>query len=112
MGIDFRMMPPTVKYQDGKLSASTDDNSHIYYSVEGDDGVYPYVAPIKTDKPQVYVFHTELGGARSTEVAVEAYYKMIEPAVKITSSRCSAPIKRRMVSRACSYISVITPERW
>ena len=30
MGIDFRMMPPTVKYQDGKLSASTDDNSHIY----------------------------------------------------------------------------------
>ena len=32
------------------------------------------------------MFHTELGGARSTEVAVEAYYKMMEPAVKITSS--------------------------
>ena len=86
MGIDFRMMPPVLKYEEGKLSVSTDDNSHIYYSVEGDDGVYPYVAPIKTDKPQMYVFHTELGGARSADVAVDAYYKMIEPKVKITSS--------------------------
>ena len=86
MGIDFRLAPPTIKYEDGVLSAATTDRSHIYYNVVGDAETHLYVEPIKTDKPARYVFHTKQGGARSGDVAVEAHYAMLKPKVKITSS--------------------------
>ena len=86
MGIDFRLFPPAVSYADGVLKAVTDDCSHIYYNVVGDDKEYRYTSPIATDKPQRYAFYTRLGGARSPEAAVKGRWRMLQPAVKITSS--------------------------
>ena len=86
MGIDFRLFPPAVSYADGVLKAVTDDCSHIYYNVVGDDKEYRYTTPIATDKPQRYAFYTRLGGARSPEAAVKGRWRMLQPAVKITSS--------------------------
>ena len=86
MGIDFRLFPPAVSYVDGVLKAVTDDCSHIYYNVVGDDKEYRYTTPIATYKPQRYAFYTRLGGARSPEAAVKGRWRMLQPAVKITSS--------------------------
>ena len=86
MGIDFRLFPPAVSYADGVLKAVTDDCSHICYNVVGDDKEYRYTTPIATDKPQCYAFYTRLGGARSPEAAVKGRWRMLQPAVKITSS--------------------------
>ena len=86
MGIDFRLFPPVVTYAEGVLKASADDCSHIFYNIVGDDNEYKYNAPIETDKPQLYAFYTRLGGAHSPEAAVKGRWRMLQPAVKITSS--------------------------
>jgi hexosaminidase len=86
MGIDFRLAPPVVKYEDGVLTATNSDRSHIYYNIDGESGSHNYVGPIKTDKPAKYVFYSKQGGARSGNVAVEAHYTMLQPKVTITSS--------------------------
>ena len=86
MGIDFRMMPPTVQYKDGVLTATTDDRSQIYYTEVGTEGEKLYTAPISTDKPQRFAFRTRRAGARSPEAAVAAHWRKLQPKVKITSS--------------------------
>ncbi|MBQ2007775.1 MAG: family 20 glycosylhydrolase, partial [Alistipes sp.] len=86
MGIDFRMMPPTVQYKDGVLTATTDDRSQIYYTEVGTEGEKLYTAPISTDKPQRFAFRTRRAGARSPEAAVAGHWRKLQPKVKITSS--------------------------
>ena len=86
MGIDFRMMPPQVKYEDGVLTATTDDRSQIYYTEVGTEGEKLYTAPIATDKPQRFAFRTRRAGARSPEAAVAGHWRKLQPKVKITSS--------------------------
>ena len=86
MGIDFRLFPPTVSYDNGLLKASTDDCSHIYYKIVGDDKEYIYKAPIATDKPQCYAFYTRQAGAHSPEAALKGRWRMLQPKVTITSS--------------------------
>ena len=86
MGIDFRMFPPKVAYNEGVLTATTDDHSHIYYNIVGEQGEHRYTAPIKTDKPQRYAFYSRMAGARSPEAAVKGRWRMLQPKVKITSS--------------------------
>ena len=86
MGIDFRLFPPAVSYAEGVLSVKTDDCSHIYYTIVGEEKEYRYESPITTDKPQLYAFYTRMGGARSPEAAVKSHWRMLQPTVKITSS--------------------------
>lgn len=86
MGIDFRLFPPVVSYAEGVLKAKSDDRSHVYYKIVGDEREYRYEAPITTDKPQRYAFYTRMGGARSPEAAVKSHWRMLQPTVKITSS--------------------------
>ena len=86
MGIDFRMMPPTVQYKDGVLTATTDDRSQIYYTEVGIEGEKLYTAPISTDKPQRFAFRTRRAGAHSPEAAVAGHWRKLQPKVKITSS--------------------------
>jgi hexosaminidase len=86
MGIDFRLFPAKVEYKDGVLKATTDDKSHIYYTIVGEQGEKPYTSPIATDKPQLYAFHTRMGGAHSPQAAVKSRWRMLQPKVVITSS--------------------------
>ena len=86
MGIDFRLFPAKVEYKDGVLKATTDDKSHIYYTIVGEQGEKPYTSPIDTDKPQLYAFHTRMGGAHSPQAAVKSRWRMLQPKVVITSS--------------------------
>ena len=101
MGVDFRLFPPAVSYTDGVLKASTDDRAHIYYEKVGEDGVKRYERPITTDKPQLYSFHTRMGGAKSPEAAVKSHWRMLQPTVTITSSM--EPSERFPFSNAEGY---------
>lgn len=86
MSVAYRLMSPKVVYEDGALSASTDDGSRVFYRREPMDVEMLYTTPIITDKPAEYCFVSRRGEACSPEAGVAAHYKTITPAFNITSS--------------------------
>lgn len=86
MGVAYRLMPPKVVYEDGALSASTDDESRVFYHREPMDVEMLYTTPIITDKPTEYCFVSRRGDACSPEAGVATHFKTITPAFNITSS--------------------------
>lgn len=86
MGVAYRLMPPKVVYEDGALSASTDDGSRVFYRREPMDVEMLYTTPIITDKPAEYSFISRRGEACSPEAGVASHFKTITPAFNITSS--------------------------
>ena len=86
MGINYRLMPPTVKCENGKLVASVDDKSTLYYKREGDVKSKKYVAPIACKNPAEYIFWSEYGGIKSFVVADASHYATIKPKYTLTSS--------------------------
>ena len=86
MGINYRLMPPKVAYADGLLSASTDDNSTIYYRTEESARPVKYSRPVKCAKPGEYIFWSEYRNAHSPQAAHADHYKTIKPAFTLTSS--------------------------
>ncbi|MBQ2141529.1 MAG: family 20 glycosylhydrolase [Alistipes sp.] len=86
MGVAYRLMPPKVVYEDGVLSASTDDGSRVFYRREPMDVEMLYTTPIITDKPAEYSFVSRRGEACSPEAGVASHFKTITPAFDITSS--------------------------
>lgn len=86
MGVTYRLMPPKVVYEDGALSASTDDGSRVFYRREPMDVEMLYTTPIITDKPAEYCFISRRGEACSPEAGVASHFKTITPAFDITSS--------------------------
>ena len=86
MGISYRLMPPVANYDNGELTASTDDGSELYYHYAMDDTEYKYEGPIATFKPETIAFVSRRGEAYSPEAAVEKYFKTLTPAFTITSS--------------------------
>ena len=86
MGVSFRLFPPEVAYRDGMLTAKVDDRSTIYYRREPLAEWMPYAGAIKTDRPWEYAFESRYGVAHSPEAGVDARFKTITPAFRITSS--------------------------
>ncbi|MBR5771305.1 MAG: family 20 glycosylhydrolase [Alistipes sp.] len=86
MGVAYRLIPPKVVYEDGALSASTDDGSRVFYRREPMDVEMLYTTPIITDKPAEYCFVSRRGDACSPEAGVASHFKTITPAFNITSS--------------------------
>ena len=86
MGVAYRLMPPKVVYEDGALSASTDDGSRVFYRREPMDVDMLYTTPIITAKPAEYCFISRRGKACSPEAGVASHFKTITPAFDITSS--------------------------
>lgn len=86
MGVAYRLMPPKVVYEDGALSASTDDGSRVFYRREPMNVDMLYTTPIIIDKPAEYCFVSRRGEACSPEAGVASHFKTITPAFDITSS--------------------------
>lgn len=86
MGLNFRITPPNVKYEDGLLSVEKIDNSTLYYRDDVTGKVRKYRKAIRTDKPGKYLFWAEYRGAKSPEVAHKSHYKTIQPKMKLSSS--------------------------
>ena len=85
MGIRFRLSPPQLRFENGALSASTDDGSELWY-IEDDGEPQRYTGPIRTGQPHRYRLFSRYRTARSPQVAAASYYRTIAPAVTITSS--------------------------
>jgi hexosaminidase len=101
MGLNFRITPPEVKYEDGLLSVEKIDNSTIYYRDDATGKVRQYKRAISTDKPAKYVFWVEYRGAKSPEFAHKSHYKTIQPKVTLTSSIPENP--KRGYNRVAKY---------
>ena len=91
MGLNFRVTPSDVKYENGLLSVEKIDNSTIFYRKYGSDKVYRYKKAIPTDKPGQYSFWAEYRGVKSPEFAHTSRYETIKPKVKLTSSMAEHP---------------------
>ena len=91
MGLNFRITPPTVKYEDGKLSVEKIDNSTIFYRKEGSNRVRRYRGALSVKVPGQYLFWSEYRGVKSPEVAHKSHYKTIQPKVTLTSSMPENP---------------------
>ena len=109
MGLNFRITPPTVKYEDGLLSVEKIDNSTIYYRDDSNGKVRKYKKAIRTDKPAKYLFWAEYRGAKSPEVAHKSHYKTIQPKVKLTSSIPDNP--KRGYDRVAKYVNRMDTQR-
>lgn len=86
MDVAYRLNTPTVKYENGVLSVSTDDGSDIYYRREPMTTEMLYTKPITTDTPAEYSFIARRGRAKSQVAAVNAHFKTATPKFDITSS--------------------------
>lgn len=86
MGINFRLSPPEVKYDEGALSATSDEGGTIYYNVVGDEQEYHYTTPIHTSTPEHYAFWVRRDEAFSPEAGVKGRFRELQPKVSITSS--------------------------
>ena len=86
MGLNFRITPPDIKYEDGMLSVTKIDDCTICFRDDSNGKVRKYRKAFRTDKPAKYVFWAEYRGARSPEVAHPDHFKTIQPKVKLTSS--------------------------
>ena len=94
MGINYRITPPEVKYEGGKLSVEKIDNSTIYYRSDDSNRVYKYDGAIATRTPGKYAFWSEYRNAKSPEVAHSSRYEVIKPKIKLTSSMPEHPKDR------------------
>lgn len=86
MGIEFRLFPPEITYEDGVLTAENSEGGEVFYSVVGKQGEHRYTKPLETATPERYVFHVRRGGAFSPEAAVSEYFMLLKPKFTITSS--------------------------
>lgn len=109
MGLNFRITPPTVKYENGMLSVEKIDNSTLYYRDDATGKVRKYRKAIRTDKPAKYLFWAEYRGAKSPEVAHKSHYKTIQPKVKLTSSIPENP--KRGYDRVAKYANRMDTQR-
>lgn len=86
MGLRFRLFPPRVSYNEGVLSATTDDGSNLYYIKFPSKSEQLYTGPIRTTQPQLYQFRSRHLTARSPLVAHSSFYRTIRPEVRFESS--------------------------
>lgn len=86
MGVAYRLMPPTVAYSEGKLSAKCNDGSNIYVVDELTGKEYRYTGPISTNKPAAYGFISRRDKAKSPEAGHQSHFKTLTPQFTITSS--------------------------
>ena len=81
------LSPPRVSYAAGPRTAPTDDGAETRYVRDArPEKEERYTGPVKTDRPQLYRFYSVLGTGRSPYAADASYYRMLRPAVKLTSS--------------------------
>lgn len=86
MGVAYRLMPPVVTYENGKLSASVDDGATLYVHEVGSDVWRNYTEPITTSSPDRYLFVSRRGKALSRDVAHASYSKRLTPQFTLSSS--------------------------
>ncbi len=86
MGATVRLESPIVKVENGKLSASTDDGSELYYKDIRTKRVRKYRGPLDAADAPFILFQSRLMSGYSEEVGAEEFYKSRTPKCTLTSS--------------------------
>lgn len=109
MGVYYRLEPPKVIYENGKLSAVVADGSSIFYRTDDSDRILRYVAPIATDRPAAYRFMSRRALALSPTAAVHEYFEVLTPRYTLKSSMGES--EEFSYSRAENYESIARTKR-
>ena len=86
MSATFRLNPPTLKIEDKKIVASTDDGSKIYYKDIRNNKTQEYKQPLNANLAPYVSFYSRQMTGYSPEVGLPAFDASQKPAVEITSS--------------------------
>ena len=98
MSATFRINPPTIKVQSGRIFASTDDGSKIYYKDIRNNKTQEYKQPLDARLAPFVAFHCRLMTGYSNEVGAPAFNTPQTPALTITSS---IPFSKRVPAENC-----------
>ena len=97
MNAAYRLSSPIVNKVEGKIHASTDDGSTIYYKDIRTDEIKEYILPLDISLAPYVSFQSRLNSGRSSEIALPDYYNYKTPECTVTSSlpfRENKPLER------------------
>lgn len=86
MSATFRLNPPTLKIEEKKIVASTDDGSKIYYKDIRNNKTQEYKQPLNANLAPYVSFYSRQMTGYSPEVGLPAFNASKKPVVTITSS--------------------------
>ncbi len=86
MGATFRLTPPTIEVKEGKLTATTDDGSKIFYTDIRTNRRCAYTEPLDAALAPYVAFHSFTKTGRSGIAAAPEYWQYRQPKVAVTSS--------------------------
>ena len=99
MSATFRLSSPIIKVENGKIHATTEDGSKLYYKDIRNNRTQEYKAPLNANMAPFVTFHSRLMTGYSNEVGAPAYYDSRKPKCVITSSM---PFNRRYPAEQCA----------
>ena len=86
MSATFRLESPTIKIESGKIFASTEDGSKLYYTDIRTNKTQEYKAPLNANMAPFVTFQSYLMTGYSNPTGAPAYYNQMRPKCTITSS--------------------------
>ena len=99
IGVTYRLEDPTVKVENGKIYASTEDGSELYYKNILTNKTRKYRGPIDASKAPFTLFQSRLMTGYSEEVGAEEFYKPRTPKCTLTSSM---PFSEKYTDQKCA----------
>lgn len=98
MSATFRLEPPTIKVEKGKIFVSTDDGSKLYYKDIRTNKTHEYKTPLNANMAPFVTFHSRLMTGYSDDKGAPEFYNFATPKVKLTSSM---PFSKKRTAEAC-----------
>ena len=86
MSATFRLESPTIKLEHGKIFASVEDGSKLYYTDIRTNKTQEYKVPLNADMAPFVTFQSRLMTGYSNPTGAPKYYETNKPKVKVTSS--------------------------
>ena len=101
MNAAYRLSSPIVKMEEGKIHASVEDGSTLYYTDIRTSETKEYTSPLDASLAPYVSFQSRLNAGRSSEIALPEYYQYRNPECTVTSS---LPFREnRTLERCATY---------
>ena len=98
MSATFRLEPPIIKVENGKIFVSTDDGSKLYYKDIRTNKTHEYKTPLNANMAPFVTFHSRLMTGYSDDMGAPEFYNFAKPKMKLTSSM---PFSQKRTAEAC-----------
>ena len=86
MSATFRLESPIIKVENGKIFASTEDGSQLFYTDIRNNKTQEYKVPLNADMAPFITFQSRLMTGYSNPTGAPKFYDSQKPKVKVTSS--------------------------